>query len=287
MEHSGDKERWDVIIEPTRGWWRIDLRELWHYRDLLLLMVRRDLLSVYKQTILGPLWQVLQPVLTSVMFAITFGLIARLSIPGIPHMLFYMAAVIPWIFFSNIVLRTSQTLIWNASLMSRVYFPRLLAPIATSLGTMVSFAVQLASFVVIALGYRWSGVYHWELNSSLVLLPLVIALMTLLAFGLGILIAALTTKFRDLTFLLTFGIQLLMYMSPVIFPMSILEEGSLLHTVIRANPMTPVLEAFRSMFLGTRMDWNGLIYTTCFTAVSLVAGLVVFQRVQRSFADVI
>lgn len=287
MDHTGSKARWDVIIEPSRAWWRIDARELWHYRDLLLLMVRRDLLSVYKQTILGPLWQVLQPVLTSLMFAITFGLIARLSLPGIPRILFYMAAVIPWTLFSNIVLRTSQTLIWNASLMSRVYFPRLLAPIATSLGTMVSFLIQLAAFVVIALGYRWSGSYKWVPDGSILLLPLVLALMTLLAFGLGILVAALTTKFRDLTFLLTFGIQLLMFMSPVIFPLGILEKGTLLHTVIRSNPMTPVLEAFRAMLLGTGMDWGGLLYTTCFTVVTLIIGLVVFQRVQRSFADVI
>jgi lipopolysaccharide transport system permease protein len=287
MERQGHGQQWDVVIGPSTPWWRPDLKELWHFRDLLVLLVRRDLLAVYKQTVLGPLWQVVQPVLTSLMFAVIFGLMARLSPAGVPPLLFYMAAVVPWTFFANIIHRTSQTLIWNSTLMSRVYFPRLLAPMATTLSTMVSFIIQLLAFLLIAFGHRLVGSYAWAPGPEfLMVLPLT-ALMTLLAFGAGILIAALTTKYRDLTFLLTFGIQLLMFMSPVIFPLSLVDDGTLLRTVIELNPMTAVLEGFRSAMLGTPMEWSSLAYTAGITMLVLLAGLALFQRVQRSFADVI
>lgn len=287
MEDEARKVQWDVVIGPSRPWWRFDLEELWHFRDLLVLFVKRDLLAIYKQTVLGPLWQVLQPLLTSLMFAVVFGFMARMSQEGLPPMLFYLAAVVPWSFFANVISRTSQTLVWNATLMSRVYFPRLLAPMATTLSTMVGFFIQLAVFFAMALIYRLSGAYAWGPSGMLMLLPVLIILMTLLAFSAGILVAALTTKFRDLTFLLAFGIQLLMFISPVIFPLSMVEQGSRLRTVIELNPMTPVLEGFRAVLLGTSMDWSSLTYTTFITAVMLVIGLVLFQRVQRSFADVI
>ena len=287
MERELHKGEWDVVIGPSVPWWRPDLKELWHFRDLLVLFIRRDLLAVYKQTVLGPLWQVVQPVLTSVMFAVIFGLMARMSLPGIPPLLFYMAAVVPWTFFSNVIHRTSQTLIWNATLMSRVYFPRLLSPMATTLSTMVSFIIQMLAFLVIAGGYRLTGSYGWAPGPEVLLVLPLTVLMSVLAFSIGILVAALTTKYRDLTFLLTFGIQLLMFMSPVIFPLSMVEEGGLLRTVIELNPMTAVLEGFRAALLGTPMDVNGLFYTTGVTVVLLSLGLVMFQRVQRSFADVI
>lgn len=278
---------WDVVIRPHAKWWRPDVKELWQFRDLLVLFVRRDLLAVYKQTILGPLWQVVQPVLTSVMFAVIFGLMARMSPEGTPPLLFYMAAVVPWTFFANIIQRTSQTLIWNATLMSRVYFPRLLAPMATTLSTMVSFLIQLVSFVVIAMGYQLFGTYNWQPGTTLLMLFPLIGIMTVLAFSVGILVAALTTKYRDLTFLLTFGIQLLMFMSPVIFPLAMVEEGTTLRTVIELNPMSAVLEGFRAALLGTPMDWGSLAYSSIFTVISLVLGLAMFQRIQRSFADVV
>ena len=287
MQQEAHREQWDVIIGPSTPWWRPNLTELWHFRDLLVLLVKRDLLAVYKQTILGPLWQVVQPVLTSVMFAVIFGFMARMSPEGMPPVLFYMAAVVPWTFFANVIQRTSQTLIWNATLMSRVYFPRLLAPMATTLSTMVSFVIQMCSFVVIALGYRFFQGYQWAPGPEVLLVLPIIVLMTLLAFSVGILVAALTTKYRDLTFLLTFGIQLLMFMSPVIFPLSMVEAGSTLRTVIELNPMTAVLEGFRAVLLGTPMEWNTLLYSGTVTAIFLVIGLAMFQRVQRSFADVI
>ena len=287
MEDEARKVQWDVVIGPTRPWWQLDLRELWHFRDLLVLFVKRDLLAIYKQTVLWPLWQVLQPLLTSLMFAVVFGFMARMSQEGLPPMLFYLAAVVPWSFFANVISRTSQTLVWNATLMSRVYFPRLLAPMATTISTMVSFFIQLVVFFLLALGYRLGGAYAWEPLEHLVLLPVLITLMTLLAFSAGILMAALTTKFRDLSFLLAFGIQLLMFISPVIFPLSMVEPGSRLRTIIEINPMTPVLEGFRAALLGTAMDWTSLNYTAIVTLILLVVGLAIFQRVQRSFADVV
>lgn len=278
---------WDVIVEPSRPWWKLDFGELWHFRDLLFLLVRRDLLAVYKQTVLGPLWQVLQPLLTSLMFAVIFGLMARMSQEGIPPMLFYLSAVVPWTFFANIINRTSQTLVWNATLMSKVYFPRLVAPIATTLSTLVSFLIQLASFLVIAIIYKVTGSYDWSPGPGILLVLPLTVLMMVLAFGVGILVAALTTKFRDLGFLLTFGIQLLMYMSPVIFPLSMVPAGSKLRWVLLLNPMTAIIEGFRAALLGTPLDTALLGYTIVFAGVIVMVGLAFFQRVQRSFADVI
>jgi len=287
MDKERDEQQWDVVIAPSQPWWRMDFEELWHFRDLLILLVRRDLLAVYKQTILGPLWQIVQPLLTSFMFAMIFGLLARMSQVGIPPLLFYLSAVVPWTFFSNIISRTSQTLVWNSTLMTKVYFPRLLAPIATTISTMLSFVIQIISFFIIALIYRLSGAYGWTLGPSIFLIFPLSLLLVLLAFGLGILVAALTTKFRDLGFLLTFGLQLLMYMSPVIFPLSMVPVGSKLRLVILLNPMTSVIEGFRSILLDQPMDWSTLLYPIGFATVALMLGLAVFQQVQRSFADVI
>jgi len=282
-----NRSDWDVVIEPSRGWWRIDLRELWHYRDLLRLMVRRDLLAVYKQTILGPLWQVLQPLLTAVVLAVVFGLLGRMAPTDQPPLLFYLAAVVPWTFFANVIQRTSQTLVWNAALMSKVYFPRLVAPVATTLSTMVSFLLQLATFFVIALGYRVFSDLPWAPGINLLALPLLILIMTALAFGCGVLVASLTTRFRDLGFLVGFGMQLLIYASPVIFPLSLVPDGSLLRLVIELNPMTGVIEGFRAALLGTPIDLGLLPYSGMAALVMLIIGTLVFQRAQRTFADVV
>lgn len=286
MDREQQGERWDVVIGPSGPWWHIGMGELWGSRDLLLLLVRRDLLAVYKQSILGPLWQVLQPLLTSVMFAVVFGLMARVPSSEAPPLLFYLSGVVPWTFFANIVSRTSQTLIWNAHLMSKIHFPRLLAPMATTLSTGVGFLVQLAVFVVIAVICHMRGEFEWHLDASIVLLPVLVILMMALAFGTGILVAALTTKYRDLSFLLAFGIQLLLFMSPVIFPLSMVPEGSPLRWLILLNPMTGIIEGFRAVLLGLPMNGDLLFLTTGVAGVALILGLAVFQRVQRSFTDV-
>lgn len=287
MQHPQEDSAWDVVVEPQRPWWRVDLKELWHYRDLLLLLARRDVVAVYKQSLLGPAWQVVQPLLTALMFAVVFGLMARLSTPGIPPLLFYLAAVVPWTFFASVVNRTSQSFTTNAALMTKVFFPRLIAPMATTLSTTVNFAVQLAAFLFLAVGYRLLGLHPWAPGAEvLMLLPLVLVL-TIMGLGLGTIVAALTTKLRDLSFLVGFGVQLLMFASPVIFPLSMVPAGSRLHTVIVLNPMTPVIEGFRGALLGTPMDWSTLAYPAGFAAVVLVAGVLLFQRIERSFADLI
>lgn len=287
MQHPADDSAWDVIIEPQRTWWKIDLRELWYYRDLMWLLVRRDLVAVYKQSILGPAWQVLQPLLTAVMFAVIFGIMARMSTPGIPPLLFYLAGVVPWTFFASVVSRTSSAFTTNAALMTKVFYPRLISPLATTLATAVNFLVQLAAFFLFAVVYRISGAYPWGLGMEALMLPVLIMLLTLMGMGLGTIVAALTTKLRDLTFLVGFGVQLLMFMSPVIFPLAMVPPGGRMYTVIKLNPMTPVIEGFRSALLGTPMDWSTLLYPLGFSALVLVVGVLLFQRIERSFADLI
>ncbi len=293
-EHAGTKaavpERgapWDVVVRPDRPWWNVDLGEIWHYRDLMFLMVRRDLLAVYKQTVLGPVWQILQPLLTSIMFAVVFGLMARMSLPGIPPLLFYMSAVVPWSFFNGVITRTSQTLVWNQALMTKVYFPRLVAPLSTVLSTGFNFLVQLVAFLLFATFYAVTGRFEWHLGPGLAMVPVLVLLVAVLSFGLGIGVAALTTRYRDLSFLIGFAVQLLMYASPVIFPLSRTTPGSGLRLMLELNPITPIIEGFRAAFFGLPMEWGTLLYSAGAAVVALVLGLILFQRVERSFADVV
>jgi len=280
-------QHWDVVVSPDQPWWNIDLKEIWQYRDLLFLLVRRDLLAVYKQTVLGPLWQLVQPLLTSLMFAFVFGMMGRMAAEGIPPTLFYMAAVVPWIFFSNVLNKTSTTLVANANLMTKVYFPRLIAPLATTLSTAVSSLIQLALFFIIALGYRLFAGYAWTLDSSILMLPVLLVILVGLGFGLGVMVSAMTTRFRDLGFLVGFGIQLLMYMSPVIFPLDRVEPGSKLRMVLEYNPMTPVIEGFRAVLVGTYVDWSTLLYSVLWMVGVILVGLAMFRRVERTYVDVV
>ena len=287
MRHVMDDHAWDVVVEPRRPWWHVDLRELWRYRDLLLLLVRRDLVAVYKQSLLGPAWQVVQPLFTAVMFAVIFGLMARMSTPGIPALLFYLAGVVPWTFFANVVNRTSQSFTTNAALMTKVFYPRLISPMATTLSTGVNFLVQMGAFFLFAITYRLTGAYPWSLGSEALMLPVLTGILTVMGLGLGTIVAALTTKLRDLSFLVGFGVQLLMFMSPVIFPLSMVPEGGRLWAIIRINPMTPVIEGFRATLLGTPMEWSTLTYPAVFALLVLFSGVFLFQRIERSFADLI
>lgn len=282
-----EPEQWDVVIAPSGPWWKLDLGELWRYRDLLRELVVRDLTAIYKQTILGPIWVLVQPMITSIMFAVVFGLIAKMSTPGIPGLLFYMSAVVPWAFFAGVITKTAATLMANAPLMTKVYFPRLIPPLSTMFSTGFTFLVQLALFFVFALVYRLSGSYPWAPGAALLWLPALLLLQMMLAFGVGLIVAALTTRYKDLNFLIGFAVQMLMYASPVIFPLSRLEPGSNAYTFIAANPMTPIIEGFRGALLGTPFHAPGLWYSLAFSAVMLVCGVAMFQRAQRSYADVV
>jgi len=280
-------QHWEVVVTPDQPWWNLDLREIWRYRDLLFLLVRRDLLAVYKQTVLGPIWQLVQPLLTSLMFAFVFGVMGRMAVEGIPPTLFYMAAVVPWIFFANVLNKTSTTLVANAGLMTKVYFPRLIAPLATTVSTAVSSMIQLALFFCIALGYRLFGGYAWSLDASILMLPVLLVILVGLGFGLGVIVSAMTTRFRDLTFLVGFGVQLLMYMSPVIFPLDRVEPGSKLRMVLEMNPMTPLIEGFRAVLIGTYMEWSTLLYSLGWMVGVILIGLAMFRRVERTYVDVV
>lgn len=285
---GADADHWDVEVGPAGAWWRIDLRELWSYRDLLVLLVRRDLTAQYKQTVLGPLWLVMQPLLTTLVYTVMFGMLARWSPPGVPPLLFFLSGVIPWTYFSTVVNRTSRTFINNANVMTKVYFPRLIMPLSTSLSALVSFAVQLALLLAIFLYHILFRDLPWEPTRSLLLLPVQVAILSVLGLGAGILVSAMTTRYRDLGFLVGFGVQLLMFISPVIFPLSLVAgKAPVLLPFIQANPLTPVIEGFRGACFGGGFDLNGTLYATAFSAVLLVLGLALFQRVERSFADVI
>lgn len=278
---------WDIVIKPHQAWWKLDLREFWYYRDLLVLLVKRDVTAQYVQTALGPLWLVFQPLLTTLTYTIMFGMVARLAPVGIPPMLFYLSGIVPWTYFSGVVNKTSRTFLSNASVLTKVYFPRLIMPVSTTLSTLVSFLIQLILLLVITLLYTVFGGFHWTPSITMLLLPLIILIMSVLGLGAGILVSAMTTKYRDLGFLVAFSIQLLMFASPVIFPMQLVAKNPKLLVVLKLNPMTPVINSIRSMFFGGELDWAGLGYSVVMAVVLLACGLAIFQRVERSFADVI
>lgn len=282
-----DAPDWDIVIRPEQAWWKPDLKEFWHYRDLLMLLVRRDLTSQYKQTILGPAWLVLQPLLTTITYTVMFGLVARLSPSGVPPMLFYLSGIVPWTYFSGVVNKTSRTFVSNANVLTKVYFPRLIMPVSTTLSTLFSFLVQLGLLVIIIGIHAFFLGFDWSPSTALVFLPLVVLIMSLLGLGTGILVSAMTTKYRDLGFLVAFAVQLMMFASPVIFPMEVVAKNHTLLTVLSLNPMTPVINAVRTMFFGGTMDWAGLGFASAAAAALILLGLAIFQRVERSFADVV
>ncbi|HMW98152.1 MAG TPA: ABC transporter permease, partial [Flavobacteriales bacterium] len=249
--------------------------------------VRRDLTAQYKQTILGPAWLVAQPLLTTITYTVMFGLVARLAPAGIPAMLFYLSGIVPWTCFSGVVNKTSRTFVTNSAVLTKVYFPRLIMPVSTTLSTLFSFLVQLGLlFLIIAIYALFMG-FQWSPSPLLVLLPVVILVMSLLGLGAGILISAMTTKYRDLGFLVAFGVQLLMFASPVIFPMEIVAKNATMLAVLQLNPMTGVIVAFRTLLFGGVVDWGGLGYSAAFAVGLVLVGLALFQRVERSFADVV
>lgn len=282
------KKEWDLVIQPHRGLLEIDLQELWHYRDLLWLFVKRDLVTVYKQTVLGPLWFVIQPILTMLMFSVVFGAIAKIGVGAVPPSLFYLAGIIIWTYFSDCFIQTSNTFTGNADIFSKVYFPRLILPLSKVVSGLVKFGIQLVLFLLVY-GYYWfqetSMVFAWSYSW---LLPVLILIMAALGLGFGLIFSALTTKYRDLRFLLQFGIQLLMYATPVIYPVSSLPVDSTLRQLLFYNPLTHIVEAFKYVFLGEGwLTTVGLLYSSGFTLIVLLLGIVIFNRTERSFVDTV
>ena len=279
-------ENWDMVIQPQRRLLDLRLVELWHYRDLIMLFVRRDFVSMYKQTILGPLWYLLQPLLTTITFTIIFGSIAALPTDGLPQFLFYMSGTVLWSYFSSCLTKTSETFVQNTHLFGKVYFPRLAVPVSVLISNLVAFAIQLAMFLGFVLFFvlRGSSVHpNWD---WVFLSPILILMMAGLALGFGIIISSLTTKYRDLRFLVQFGVQLLMYATPVIYPVS--SVPARFRWVIIANPMTPIVEAFRYAFLGVGTVNNGqLLYSLAFMLITVFLGVIIFNRVEQTFMDTV
>jgi lipopolysaccharide transport system permease protein len=282
---SRQEQSWSLTIRPSRGLLEIPFREIWSYRDLLLLLVRRDFVALYKQTILGPLWFLIQPVLTTLMFTFVFGRIANISTDGLPHILFYLAGVTCWTYFAETLTKTSETFTTNANLFGKVYFPRVVVPLSIVISNLIKFGVQLALFLVFVGLYAWRGA-DISINAAALLLPALVLLMGGIGLGLGMIISAMTTKYRDLRFLLQFAVQLLMFATPVIYPVSTLPEKY--RIFILANPITPIIETFRFGFLGRGSFEPAMLgYSLAFMLLVLFLATMIFNQVEKNFMDTV
>jgi lipopolysaccharide transport system permease protein len=279
------ESQWSEVITPASSVFDLKLKEVWRYRDLLMLLVRRDFVATYKQTVLGPIWFFLQPILTTITYIIVFRNIANIAIGDMPPVLFYLAGITLWNYFSECLTRTATVFRDNATVFGKVYFPRLVMPLSIVVSNLVKLAIQLGLFLICWIFYLAKGA-NVHPNIMIVLTPVLVIIMGGLGLGFGMLISAMTTKYRDLVFLLTFGVQLLMYATPVIYPLSGI--SSKYKWLILANPMTPIVEAFRYAFLGSgSFSWTYLSYSFIFTLVILILGTVVFNKVEKSFMDTV
>lgn len=282
---TASHQQWDMIIEPHGNIFNLKLKEVWQYRDLLWLLIRRDFVSFYKQTILGPLWFFIQPLFTTIIFTFIFGNLAGISTDGIPKPLFYMAGITAWNYFAECLTKTSTVFKDNANVFGKVYFPRLIMPLSIVVSTLIKFAVQLLMFLIL-MGYYSLKDSSFHITSYILLFPFLVLLMALLGLGLGMIISALTTKYRDLVFIVTFGIQLLMYATTVVYPLTAAPEKY--RTLIALNPMTPIIETFRLGFLGEgSFSWMYLGISTAIILFITFIGIIIFNKVERNFIDTI
>lgn len=285
MALQTDANGWDLVIEPPKGWFDLHFQDLWRYRDLMGLFVRRDFVASYKQTILGPLWHIIQPLLTTLMFTVVFGRIAGLPTDKVPQFIFYMAGTTVWSYFANCLTRTSNTFIANAGIFGKVYFPRMVVPVSVVMSQLIAFSIQFTFFLFVY-GLFWAKGAPIQPNWAVGLLPLLLLMMAGLALGFGVIISSLTTKYRDLQVLVGFGVQLWMYATPVIYPLSTMPDHY--RWIIVANPLTAVVETFRYGFFGTGVfSWAYLAYSAGFTVLLLLLGMAIFNRVERTFMDTV
>lgn len=285
QNNTPENEDWDLIIKPRRAWWDLRLGQLWRYRNLIELFVWRDFVATYKQTILGPLWFLIQPLITTLIYSVIFGNIAALPTDGLPKFLFYLSGTVIWSYFAECLKKTSNTFAGNAGLFGKVYFPRLTVPVADLISSMISFAIQFGLFLVFLTYFSLRG-SNVHVTSWALLLPLLVFLMAGLGLGFGIIVSSLTTKYRDLAHLVGFGVQLWMYATPVILPVSAIPEQW--RWVMAINPVTPIVEAFRYAFLGAGSpSWGGLAYTFTFMLIVVTIGVLIFNRVESTFIDTV
>jgi lipopolysaccharide transport system permease protein len=285
MNHKTTNKEWDLVIEGSFSLFDLKFKDIWRYRDLLSMFVKRDFVSFYKQTILGPLWFFIQPLFTTIVYTFIFGNLAGISTDGLPQPLFYLAGITAWNYFADCLTKTSTVFKDNANIFGKVYFPRLIMPLSIVASNLVRFGVQMLLFLTMMGYYAWQGaafVPTW----ALMLFPVWVLMMALLGLGLGLIVTAMTTKYRDLAFLVTFGVQLMMYATTVIYPLSAAPEK--FKHIIELNPMTGIIEAFRYSFLG-KGDFSALSvgYSAMITVIVLVLGIVIFNKTEKTFVDTV
>ena len=285
MNIERDADQWTTVIKPVSGWFEIHLSEIWKYRDLIMLFVRRDFVSVYKQTILGPLWFLIQPIFTTIVFTVIFGRVAKIPTDGLPQPLFYLSGIVGWNYFSNCLNKTSDTFVGYAHIFGKVWFPRLTVPISNVISNLITFAIQFALFLCFYAYFYLKGAAI-AVSPMIVLFPLLLLQMAALGLGFGIIVSSLTTKYRDLSQLVGFGVQLWMYATPIVYPAS--QIPAKYQWIIALNPMAPIIETFRYVFLGvgTVYPWQmGL--SAAITMLVLLSGIVLFSRIEKSFMDTV
>jgi lipopolysaccharide transport system permease protein len=281
-----EQEQWTQIITPKKSWFDLNLNELWRYRDLIMLFVRRDFVSIYKQTILGPLWHIIQPLMTTFVFYFVFNRIANLPTDDTPPILFYLSGVIVWSYFADCLNKTSTTFIDNASIFGKVYFPRLTVPVSKVIVGLLTFGVQFGMFLLFYFYFLIQGQISLP-NLYVLVIPYLLFLMALLGLGLGIIVSSMTTKYRDLRFLVGFGVQLAMYATPVIYPLSAIKNETIRY-YLSLNPVAPVIEGFRYAMIGKgSFDLSLLGYATVVTIVIFLFGVAFFHRVEKTFMDTV
>ncbi|MBI28599.1 MAG: hypothetical protein CFH21_00583 [Alphaproteobacteria bacterium MarineAlpha5_Bin11] len=278
-------ESWDLVIKSKSGWFNLNLKEIYLYRDLIYLLIKRDFTTFYKQTILGPLWYVIQPLVNTLVFTVIFGKVAQISTDGTPPFIFYMAGTVAWGYFATCLTLTSNTFVTNASIFGRVYFPRITVPISQVVISLFQFLIQFIIFLCFLFYFLFKGA-DIQLNNLVLILPLILLQMAILGLGVGILISSLTAKYRDLTFAMTFGVQLWMFATPVVYPLSIVPQEYRMLAAL--NPMTSIIELFRKSFLGTSsIEIVHIIISIIITVILFVIGLILFSRIEKDFMDTV
>jgi len=284
---AGHNQDWTMEIKPNASLFKIDFKEIWRYRDLLILFVKRDFAAQYKQTILGPIWHVIQPVFTTLVFLFVFGSVANIPTDGVePKILFYMSGITLWNYFSACLINSSSVFVTNASIFGKVYFPRLIMPLSIVLSNIFRFGIQFLLLLAMFLFYKFKG-YPLEIGFNWIFIPVLVLLMAGIGLGAGIIFSSLTTKYRDLSILLSFGVQLMMYATPIAYPLSFVANTKY-EWVLKLNPLSGITEAFRHILFNTsNFDSSTLIYSSSFMIVILIIGVLLFNKVEKTFMDTV
>lgn len=282
-----EEQNYTTLIKPKNKLLEVDFKEIWNYRDLLSMFVKRDIVTQYKQTILGPLWFFVQPALTTIMYMVVFGGIAKISTDGLPQPLFYLAGIVLWGYFSDCLNKTSNVFITNQAIFGKVYFPRLIVPLSTVVSNLLRMGIQFLLFIAVYIYFAWWQGISISPNIYALLFPILIIMLAGLSLGFGVIISSMTTKYRDLTILFSFFVQLWMYATPVIYPLSTITNEKL-RLIMSLNPLTSIFEAFKYGMLGVgEFSWLALAYSFVFMMVLIAIGVVIFNKVQRSFMDTV